>query len=54
MISKKEFGKVKLGNGIFTEVKENEKVESPGVKHKHYAPSTPAQMIYSENNREIR
>ena len=50
---KKVVGKVKLGNGIFTQVKENEKVESPGVKHKHYAPSTPAQMVYSENNKDL-
>lgn len=46
-------GTVKLGNGIFEEVSENEKVESPGVKHKHYAPTTPAQLIYSEDERDL-
>ncbi len=41
-------GCVKFSNGIFEPVSENEKVESPGVKHKHYAPKTPAELIYSK------
>lgn len=41
-------GCVKFANGIFEPVSENEKVESPGVKHKHYAPKTPAELIYSK------
>ena len=50
---KKVVGKVKLGNGIFEQVREDEKVESPGLKHKHYAPSTPAMMLYSENDTNL-
>ena len=55
-------GDARFSNGIFEEIDENEKVESPGLKHKHYAPTTPVEMMYSEDeadlvfeiNREIR
>lgn len=50
---KKLIGTVEYGKGIFQPVNENEKVESPGVKHKHYAPTTPAQLIYSENEEKM-
>lgn len=50
---KNVIGKVEFGKGVFEKVKENEKVESPGIKHKHYAPSTPAKMIYSENDADL-
>lgn len=50
---KNVIGKVEFGKGVFEKVKEDEKVESPGVKHKHYAPSTPAKMIYSENDVDL-
>ena len=50
---KNVIGKVEFGKGVFEQVKENEKVESPGVKHKHYAPSTPAIMVYSENDKNL-
>lgn len=46
-------GNVEFANGIFEQVKENEKVESPGVKHKHYAPSTPSQLIYAEDEKDM-
>lgn len=46
-------GNVEFANGIFEQVKEDEKVESPGVKHKHYAPATPAQMIYAEDEKDM-
>ena len=46
-------GSVKFANGIFEPVSQDEKVESPGVKHKHYAPSTPAMMLYSENEHDL-
>ena len=41
---------VKLDKHIFEDVKENEKVESPGMKHRHYAPNT--QTILLEYNDE--
>jgi len=50
---RKVIGKVQFSNGIFEEVKENETVESPGVKHKHYAPKTPAKMIYAEDEKDL-
>lgn len=50
---KNVIGKVEFGKGVFEQVKEDEIVESPGVKHKHYAPKTPATMIYSENNKNL-
>lgn len=46
-------GTVKFANGIFEPVGEDEKVESPGVKHRHYAPVTPAKMLYSEDERDL-
>lgn len=46
-------GSVELANGIFAPVKENEKVESPGVKHRHYAPKTPAQLFYAEDGNDL-
>lgn len=46
-------GNVEFGNGIFEPVSEDEKVESPGVKHKHYAPATPAKLLYSENDQHL-
>ena len=39
-------GSVEFSKGIFEPVDENEKVESPGMKHKHYAPKTPAELVY--------
>lgn len=49
----KVIGVVDFGNGIFTPVKEEERVETPGVKHKHYAPDTPAQILYSEDEQYL-
>lgn len=42
--------RVKLDKHIFEDVKDNEKVESPGMKHRHYAPNT--QTILLEYNEE--
>lgn len=39
-------GSVEFSKGIFEPVDENEKVESPGMKHQHYAPKTPAELVY--------
>lgn len=46
-------GIVDFGNGIFTPVEEDEKVESPGVKHKHYAPNKPAELVYAEDEKDL-
>ena len=50
---KNVIGKVEFANGVFNPVDEKEKVESPGLKHKHYAPTTPAQMIYAEDEKDL-
>ena len=34
------FGNVKLSDKLFNKVTKGEKVESPGMKYKHYAPKT--------------
>lgn len=39
------YGSVKLSNNLFKKVKENEKVESPGMKYKHYAPKTKCILV---------
>jgi len=39
------YGNVKLSNNLFKKVKENEKVESPGMKYKHYAPKTKCILV---------
>lgn len=49
----KVIGIVDFGNGIFEPINQTEKVESPGVKHKHYAPETPAQILYSEDEQYL-
>lgn len=41
---------VKLDNHVFGEVNSNEKVESPGMKYKHYAPKTKCILIYGTTN----
>ncbi len=39
------YGTVKLSDNLFKKVKENEKVESPGMKYKHYAPKTKCVLV---------
>lgn len=43
-------GKVIIDNKVFEKVVENEKVESPGMKYRHYAPETKCILINYENN----
>ena len=38
---------------ILGEYKEGEKVMSPGIKYKHYAPSTKSILVYSQNNENM-
>ena len=43
--------RVRLDKHIFEDVKEGEKVESPGMKHRHYAPKTKTVLLeYNEDN----
>ncbi len=41
---------VELDNNIFKQPQNNEKVLSPGMKYKHYAPQKECLLIYSEDN----
>ena len=50
---KNVIGKVKIDDKVFNEVKENDKVESPGMKHKHYAPNTKCELIYSDDQKDL-
>ena len=38
---------------ILEEIKENEKVMSPGMKYRHYAPNTKCILVYSENENNL-
>ena len=44
------YGSVKLSDNLFKKVKENEKVESPGMKYKHYAPKTRCILVQTGIN----
>ena len=44
------YGSVKLSDNLFKKVKENEKVESPGMKYKHYAPKTKCILVQTGIN----
>lgn len=39
------YGSVKLSDNLFKKIKENEKIESPGMKYKHYAPKTKCILV---------
>lgn len=41
---------MKLSDNLFKKVKENEKVESPGMKYKHYAPKTKCILVQTGIN----
>ena len=43
-------GVVKIDKHIFSKLEENEKVLSPGMKYRHYAPSSKCVLVYSKNN----
>ncbi len=43
-------GIVKVDEHVFGKVNNNEKVESPGMKYKHYAPNTKCLLIYGTTN----
>ena len=44
------YGSVKLSDNLFKKVKGNEKVESPGMKYKHYAPKTRCILVQTGIN----
>ncbi len=49
------YGKVKISPNILKEkFEEIQKVESPGMKYKHYAPNCRCELVLGENDNEIR
>ncbi|MBR3697640.1 MAG: threonylcarbamoyl-AMP synthase [Clostridia bacterium] len=46
-------GDVRIDNNVFGKIKNDEKVESPGMKYKHYAPVTKCELIYGEDERDL-
>lgn len=44
---------VAIDENIMGQLKQNEKVLSPGMKYRHYAPSTHCTLIYSEDNEKM-
>jgi sua5/yciO/yrdC/ywlC family protein len=53
MILKKSFGIVKLSDNLFKKVDNNTKVESPGMKYRHYAPNTKCVLIVDNEIEKI-
>lgn len=50
---KKVVGIVKIDEHILKDIKTDEKVLSPGMKYKHYAPKSDCILVYSENNKKM-
>ena len=42
-------GTVKIDDKVFDKIEENQKIESPGMKYKHYAPETKCKLIYYQD-----
>ena len=47
---RKVCGNVRLSANLFKKVEENEKVESPGMKYRHYAPKTKCVLVAKSEN----
>lgn len=45
-------GCVKIDSKVFEVVQKNDKVESPGMKYRHYAPKTKCRLIYSKQEKK--
>lgn len=50
---KKVIGTVKIDEHILKNMKVDEKVLSPGMKYRHYAPKTDCILVYSEDNEKM-
>lgn len=49
----KVVGNVKIDEHILKNIESNEKVLSPGMKYRHYAPKSNCVLVYSENNEKM-
>lgn len=46
--------KVKLDKHLFESISNNEKVESPGMKHRHYAPTTKTVLVDCSDSHKVK
>lgn len=53
MILKKSFGIVKLSDNLLKKVDNNTKIESPGMKYRHYAPNTKCVLVVDNEIEKI-
>ena len=53
MILKKLFGVVKISDNLFKKVDNNTKIESPGMKYRHYAPNTKCVLVVDNEIEKI-
>lgn len=44
------YGNVKLSDKLFCKIKNDEKVDSPGMKYKHYTPNTKCLLVTAGTN----
>lgn len=47
-------GKCNISKGVFNKIEQTEKVESPGMLYKHYAPKTKCLLVYSKNIKTLK
>ena len=48
-----EFARVELSDAVLNKLKEGEKVQSPGMKYKHYAPKTPLFLLRGDRDARL-
>lgn len=48
-----KYAEVIIDSHILNDIKDNEKVLSPGMKYKHYAPNTKCILVYSKDNNKL-
>ena len=49
---KEVVGEVKIDSKVFEKVEDGEIVESPGMKHRHYAPNAKCELLYFEDEKD--
>jgi L-threonylcarbamoyladenylate synthase len=49
----KVIGKVEIDPNVFAKIEKDTKVESPGMKYRHYAPNTKCKLFYAKDERDL-
>jgi L-threonylcarbamoyladenylate synthase len=49
----KVIGKVEIDSNVFAKIEKDTKVESPGMKYRHYAPNTKCKLFYAKDERDL-